>query len=102
MIEAYNNPDLLLGGKIFVDQQTRRLMKKIEENSHVSMDEIVRIAEAVQYSDLSDERTVRTLVRQLTALANRSISPEKEDEIVRSILNQSVPTSIDELQKYFK
>lgn len=85
-----------------MDQQTRKLMKKIEESSQVSMDEIIRIAEAVQYSDLSDERTVRSLVRQLTFLANRSISPEKEDEIVQSILKQNMPSSIDELQKYFK
>jgi len=85
-----------------VDQQTRRLMEKIEESSQVSMNEIMRIAEAVQYSDLSDERTVRSLVRQLSHLANRPISKEKEDQIVQSILKQNVPSSIDELQKYFK
>lgn len=85
-----------------MDQQTRRLMEKIEESSQVSMDEIMRIAEAVQYSDLSDERTVRSLVRQLSHLANRPISKEKEDQIVQSILKQNVPSSIDELQKYFK
>ncbi len=85
-----------------MDQQTRRLMEKIEESSQVSMNEIMRIAEAVQYSDLSDERTVRSLVRQLSHLANRPISKEKEDQIVQSILKQNVPSSIDELQKYFK
>lgn len=87
---------------MIVDHQTRKLMKKIEENSQVSMEDIVRIAEAVQYSDLSDERTVRMLVRKLTAIANRTISAEKEDEIVQSILRQHVPTSLDELERYFK
>jgi len=69
-------------------------MEKIEESSQVSMNEIMRIAEAVQYSDLSDERTVRSLVRQLSHLANRPISKEKEDQIVQSILKQNVPSSI--------
>lgn len=85
-----------------MDEQTRRLMEKIEQSTHVSMDEIIRIAEAVQYSDFTDEATVRQLVKQLTYIANRPISPEKEEQIVQSILNQNIPTSMDELQRYFK
>lgn len=85
-----------------MDEQTRRLMEKIEQSAHVSMDEIVRIAEAVQYSDFTDETTVRQLVKQLAYIANRPISPEKEEQIVQSILNQNIPTSMDELQRYFK
>lgn len=85
-----------------MDDRTKKLMEKIEENSQVSMDEIIRIAQAVQHSDLTDEYTVRQLVRQLTSIANRPITREKEDEIVQSIINQDIPTSIDELQRYFK
>jgi len=85
-----------------VDEQTRRLMEQIERSSNVSMNDIVRIAEIVQHSDLTDEYTVRQLVRQLANVANRPISAEKEDQIVHSILNQNIPTSIDELQRYFK
>lgn len=80
----------------------RKLMEAIEQSAQVSMDDIVRIADAVQHSDLSDEATVRQLVRQLAFMANRNISAEKEEQIVQSILQENIPTSIDELQRYFK
>lgn len=80
----------------------RRLMETVERSSQVSMDDMFRIAEAIQHSDLSDEMTVRQLVKQLAYVANRSISSEKEEQIVQSILNQNIPTSFDELQRYFK
>lgn len=89
-------------GEKAVDEQMRKLMEAIEQSAQVSMDDIVRIADAVQHSDLSDEATVRQLVRQLAFMANRNISAEKEEQIVQSILQENIPTSIDELQRYFK
>lgn len=85
-----------------MDEQMRKLLETIEQSAHVSMDDIIRIADAVQHSDLSDERTVRQLVRQLANVANRNISAEKEEQIVQSILHENIPTSIDELQRYFR
>ncbi|HZW68620.1 MAG TPA: stage VI sporulation protein F [Pseudogracilibacillus sp.] len=85
-----------------MDDEMRRLMETVERSSQVSMDDMFRIAEAIQYSDLSDEATVRQLVKQLAYVANRSISPEKEEQIVQSILNNNIPTSFEELQGYFK
>lgn len=80
----------------------RKLIEAIEQSADVSMDEIIQIAQAVQYSDLTDEVTIRQLIRQLAKVANRPISKEKEAEIVRSILAENIPTSIEELQRYLK
>lgn len=85
-----------------MDEQMKKLLKSIEQSTHVSIDEIMRIAQAVQYSDFTDEATVRQLVQQLTHVANRRISDEKEEQIVQSILRGSMPRSIEELQRYFR
>lgn len=89
------------GGKDIVDRNAKRIMDKIEESSHISMDEVYNIAHSLQHEDLSDEATVRLLVRRLSRLANRSISPAKEDEIVQSIINNEIPTSMESLQRFF-
>lgn len=84
-----------------MDRNAKRIMDKIEESSHISVDEIYNIAHSLQREDLTDEATVRTLVKQLSRLAGRSISARKEDEIVQSIINNEIPTSMETLQRFF-
>lgn len=84
-----------------MDDQAKKLIKQIEENSQISVDEIYHIANSIQYADFTDEETIRTLVRRLARMANRSISREKEDHIVRSVINQEIPSSLDALGRFF-
>ena len=84
-----------------MDQQAKKIMEEIENNSSISMDQIYDVAYAVQHEDLSDEMTVRSLVRRLVNLAGRPVSPEKEDQIVNAILQQDMPVSIDALDRFF-
>lgn len=85
-----------------MDDNARKMMEQIEESSHISVDEIYSIAHSIQNKDLSDEITVRSLVRQLSRLAGRSISQNKEDEIVQSIIKNEIPTSMEALQRFFR
>ncbi|MEI3604724.1 stage VI sporulation protein F [Pseudogracilibacillus sp. SE30717A] len=84
-----------------MDQDAKKIMNKIEESSNISVDEIYNIAHAIQFQDLSDESTVRSLVRRLSSMANRPISKEKEDQIVRSIINNEIPSSMESLERFF-
>ncbi len=84
-----------------MDQNTKKMMDQIEESSNISVDEIYNIAHAIQFQDLSDESTVRSLVRRLSNMANRPISRDKEDQIVRSIVNNEIPSSMESLQRFF-
>jgi len=85
-----------------VDQNAKRMMDEIEENSNISIDEIYNIAHAIQHEDLSDESTVRSLVRRLSGMASRPIYKAKEDQIVRSIINNEIPSSMESLQRFFR
>lgn len=84
-----------------MDESTKKIIDQIEENSHISVHEIYRIANSIQNEDLRDEATVRSLVRQLSRLAGRPISPEKENDIVRSIIQNEIPSSMESLQRFF-
>ena len=62
---------------------------------------IYDVANAIQHEDLSDEMTVRSLVRRLANLAGRPISAHTEDDIVQSIINNDMPSSMDGLNRFF-
>ena len=61
--------------------------KKIESKTGVPMDEVFTLANAIQYSDFKDERQVRKIIRNVGKLANKNVSPQMEDELVKSIVN---------------
>ncbi|MEN2766170.1 stage VI sporulation protein F [Ornithinibacillus xuwenensis] len=75
---------------------------KIQQNAGINPSEIYKVADSVKNADFSDERTVRKLVRQLAKMANKPISKEKEDKIVKSITNNKVPTDFNSLSQLFK
>jgi hypothetical protein len=75
---------------------------KIQQNAGINPSEIYKVADSVKNADFSDEKTVRKLVRQLAKMANKPISKEKEDKIVKSITNNKVPTDLNSLNQLFK
>ncbi len=89
------------GGECILDQNAKKIMEEIEDRSNISIDEIYNIAHSIQFDDLSDEATIRSLVRRLSNLANRPISKDKENQIVRSIINNEIPSSMDSLRRFF-
>lgn len=61
--------------------------KRIESKTGVPMDEVFALANAIQYADFKDERQVRKIIRNVGKLANKNVSPQMEDELVKSIVN---------------
>ncbi|MEN2464830.1 stage VI sporulation protein F [Ornithinibacillus sp. FSL M8-0202] len=75
---------------------------KIQQGAGISPSEIYKVADSVKNADFSDEKTVRRLVRQLAKMANKPISREKEDKLVKSITNNKVPGDLNSLNQLFK
>lgn len=85
-----------------VDSNSKEVFNKIEQNSNLSVEDIYQIAQSIQHADFSDEQTVRRIVRNLSQITNRSLTQEKEDSIVSSIVNNNIPGDIESLQRFFK
>lgn len=78
------------------------LFDKIQENANIDPQAIFKIADSVKNADFSNEKTVRELVRRLSQLANKPISKQKEDKIVKSITKNNVPMDMQSLNSLFK
>ncbi|WP_152654627.1 stage VI sporulation protein F [Oceanobacillus sp. CFH 90083] len=78
------------------------MFDKIQKNTNIRPEEVYKVADSVKHADFSDERTVRNLVRQLSQMANKPLSKEKEDKIVQSIVKNKMPGDIHSLNNLFK
>ncbi|WP_077621724.1 stage VI sporulation protein F [Sediminibacillus massiliensis] len=80
----------------------KNLFDQIQKKSSVKPDDIFKVADSVKNADFSDEKTVRRLVRQLARMADKPISKEKEDKIVKAITSNNMPTDMSTLGNLFK
>lgn len=78
------------------------MFDQIQKKSNVQPDQIMKVAQSVQNADFSDEKTVRQLVKQLSKLAGKPVSKQKEDKIVKAITNNNMPKDMNTLSKLFK
>lgn len=74
---------------------------KIEKKTNVKQQDIFSLANSVNGADFSDEKTVRNLIQQVSKMANKPVSKEKEDELVKTIVNNNVPLDFSSLAKMF-
>lgn len=78
------------------------IFNQIKSKTNIKTDEIFKVANSVQNADFSNEQTVRDLVKQLSQMANKSISKEKEDKLVDTITKNKMPKDINTLGQQFK
>lgn len=78
------------------------MFDKIQKNSNIKPEDILKVADSVKNANFSDEKTVRNLVRHLSKMADRPLSKEKEDHLVQSIVNNKMPGDMQSLNQLFK
>jgi len=61
--------------------------KNIEKKTGVNMNEIFALANSLQHANFKDEKTVREVIRKVSKIANKSVSKDLEDQIVKTIIN---------------
>lgn len=71
--------------------------KKVEKKTKVDKDTIISLAQKLQDGNMKDEKTLREVVRTLSAMTHKEVSKEKEDKIIDTILKDNVPKDVDKL-----
>ncbi|MDR4945947.1 stage VI sporulation protein F [Neobacillus cucumis] len=61
--------------------------KNIEKKTGVNMKDIFDLANSLQHANFKDEKTVRSVIQRVSQIANKKVSQELEDQIVKSIVN---------------
>ena len=71
--------------------------KKVQNKTNVDKTTIINLAEKLQNADMKDEKTIRNVISEISALTGKSVTNEKEDKIVNAILKDNIPTNIDKM-----
>jgi len=71
--------------------------KKVENKTHVNKETILNLAKKIQGDNLKDENKLRDLIKEIGTIANKNVSKEQEDKIVKAIVNDKVPKNIDKM-----
>lgn len=74
---------------------------QVQQSAKVRPDELLKLANSVSQSNLKDEATLRELIGRVSAMANKPVTKEKEDQIVHAILSNNMPTDLSSLTKMF-
>ena len=73
------------------------LFKKVEDKTNVNKETILSLANKLQESNLKDEKTIKEVIDNICNLTGKTISKEKEQKIINTILKDNVPKNIDKL-----
>ncbi|GHH98444.1 sporulation-specific transcription factor SpoVIF [Neobacillus kokaensis] len=61
--------------------------KNIEKKTGVNMKDVFELANSLQHANFKDEKTVRNVIKKVSRLANKPVSRDLEDQIVKTIIN---------------
>ncbi len=89
----------MLGGSSVSGFQ-KKAFDHLQKKANLSPDEIMKVADSVKHANFQDEKTVRNLVKQLSKMAGKPVSKEKEDKIVKAITENKM--DMNQLNQMFK
>ena len=70
--------------------------KKVEKKTNVNKETILSLAERLQDDNMKNESALREVIRQIGSLTGKEVPKEKEDKIVKTIINDQVPNNIED------
>ncbi|MCQ6280942.1 stage VI sporulation protein F [Bacillus sp. EB600] len=73
--------------------------KNIEKKTGVNMKDIFDLANSLQNANFKDEKTVRNVIRRVSQIANKPVSKEVEDQLVKSIVNDGKQLDFNTITK---
>lgn len=73
--------------------------KKVEKKTKVNKETILSLAEKLQDDNMKNEEALRDVIKQIGALTGKEVSKEKEDKIIKTIIDDKVPNNIEDYVK---
>lgn len=70
---------------------------KVEKKTNVGKQTILDLANKLQQSDMKSEKTLREVIQELGKMTGKEVSKDKEDKIIKAVINDEVPKDIDKL-----
>ena len=62
---------------------------RLEKKTGVKMNEVMRLAESLKGANFKQEDTIRSIIQQVSDIANKPVTKELEDKIVATLTKQN-------------
>ena len=79
---------------------TDNFFKKVEKKTNVDKNTILSLAEKLQDDNMKNETALRDVIKQISILTGKEVPQEKEDKIIKTILNDKVLDNLDDYIKW--
>lgn len=73
----------------------------IEKKTNVKREDIFSLADSITNANFQDEETVRQIIGRVAKLAKVDVPKQKEDQIVKAIVNNNIPMNFSSIAKMF-
>ena len=73
------------------------LFKKIENKTGVEKSTILDLASKLQDGNMKNEEALRDVIKQISSITGKNVSKEKEDKIIKAVINDKIPKNIDKV-----
>lgn len=74
---------------------TDNFFKRVEKKTNVNKETILSLAERLQDDNMKNENVLREVIQQIGSLTGKKVPKEKEDKIVKTIIDDKVPNNIE-------
>lgn len=71
--------------------------KKVEQKTNVNKDAILSLADKLQKGNMKDEKVLSEVVDEIANMTGKSVSSEKKDKIIKTIMQDEVPDNVDKM-----
>ncbi len=71
--------------------------KKVEKKTRVDKNTILSLANKLQQGNMKDENNLREVIQTLSKMTGKSVSKEREDKIIKTIINDEVPKNVEKM-----
>ncbi len=73
--------------------------KKVEKKTNVDKNTILSLAEKLQDDNMKNESALRDVIKQISILTGKEVPKEKEDKIIKTIMEDKVPDNVEDYIK---
>ena len=71
--------------------------KRVEKKTNVNKNTILDLAEKLKGDNMKNEKNIREVIKELSNMTGKKVTKEKEDKIVKAIINDKIPKDIDKM-----
>ena len=73
------------------------LFNKIEKKTNINKETILSLATKLQNNNMKNESAIKEVIQDICNLTGKKITKEKENKIIKAILDDNVPKNIDKM-----